>query len=117
MKKYTGGCHCGKIKFEVNTDIINKVMSCNCSICSKKGHLLTFVPENNFKLLTGENDLSDYQFGKKQIHHLFCSSCGISSFGKGVDPNGNAVRAINARCLNDLDISTLTITQFDGKSL
>ena len=68
--KYTGGCHCGKVRFEVDMDL-KEVISCNCSMCAKRGSLLAFVPEENFTLLSGEDALTDYQFNKKVIHHLF----------------------------------------------
>src|SRR3954462_5387842 len=97
--RYSGGCHCGAVRYEVDMTIEN-VMSCNCSICSRKGYLLTFTPATNFTLLQGEGALSDYLFGKKTIHHLFCKQCGISSFAKGTMPDGTEIRAINARCLD-----------------
>lgn len=114
-KTYTGGCHCGKVRYEVKASL-DKVFSCNCSICSKTGTLLTFVPVNQFTLLSGENDLNDYQFNRKNIHHLFCSSCGVRSFAGGTAPDGAEMRAINVRCLDDVDISALPVTHIDGKS-
>jgi hypothetical protein len=115
-KTYSGGCHCGKVRFEVTTDLA-RVTECNCSICAKKGYLLTFVPADRFKLLSGDGELSDYQFNKKSVHHLFCRICGIQSFGRGKGPGGQEMRAVNVRCLDDVDLSALTITQFDGKRL
>ena len=114
-KTYTGGCHCGKVRYEV-TMSLDRIISCNCSICSKTGTLLAFVPADQFELLSGEGDLTDYQFNKKQIHHLFCSTCGVRSFARGKGPDGKEMRAVNVRCLDDVDISTLTPMQFDGKS-
>jgi len=113
--KYTGGCHCGKVRFEVDMDIKDAI-SCNCSMCSKRGSLLVFVPEENFQLLSGEDALTDYQFNKKVIHHLFCSTCGILSFGKGKNQEGKDMRAINIRCLDDFDFEQIPLTKFDGKS-
>ena len=75
-KTYTGGCHCGEVRFEVTADISN-VVSCNCSICQKRGALWSFVPAGNFGLRAGGEDLRDYQFAKKTIHHLFCPRCGV----------------------------------------
>jgi hypothetical protein len=115
-KKYAGGCHCGKVRYEL-TAVLDRVMACNCSICSKRGSLLTFVPADKFKLLSGEDALSDYQFAKKKIHHLFCSTCGTASFARGSMPDGQPMCAVNVRCLDDVDISALPVTQFDGKSL
>lgn len=115
-RTYTGGCHCGKVRYEVTTDL-GRVMSCNCSICSKRAHLLTFVGADKFKLLSGEDSLTDYQFNKHVIHHLFCSVCGIGSFAWGTGPDGKKMYSVNARCLDDVDVSTLNIGHYDGKSL
>ncbi len=115
-KTYAGGCHCGKVRYEV-TAALDRVMACNCSICSKKGMLLTFVPADQFKLLSGDDALSDYLFGAKKIHHLFCSNCGVGSFGRGSAPDGRKMCAVNVRCLDDVDIAALPVDHFDGKSL
>ena len=114
-KTYAGSCHCGKVRFEATTDLA-KVMSCNCSICSRLGWLLTFVPATEFKLISGEESLTDYQFAKKHVHHPFCRECGVHAFGHGAGPGGVEMRAINVRCLEGVDISALTVTQVDGKS-
>jgi hypothetical protein len=115
MKKYSGGCHCGKVRYEVTTDLMS-VISCNCSICSKRGWLLTFVPKDAFTLVSGEDEVTDYQFNKHLIHHLFCTTCGTASYAVGSDPAGNEMIAINVRCLDEVDPTTLAITPFDGKS-
>lgn len=112
---YKGHCHCERVAYEVNLDL-GKVISCNCSICSKKGTLLAFTNGDNFKLLKGEDSLSDYQFNKKAIHHLFCKNCGVTSFARGTTPDGKKMIAINARCLDGVDLSKLTIQEVDGKS-
>jgi hypothetical protein len=115
-KTYLGSCHCGAVRFEVTT-ALSKVISCNCSICSRAGHLLTFVPADQFKLLSGEGAQTDYRFGKEHIHHLFCSTCGVRSFGAGVGPGGAEMRSINVRCLEGVDIDRLEVTAFDGRKL
>lgn len=112
---YTGSCHCGKVKYEVRTDLA-KVIACNCSMCSRAGYLLTFVPADQFTLRSGEDSLTDYQFNTKNVHHLFCSTCGVRSFGRGTGPGGAPMYAVNVRCLEGVDPSTLTITHVDGKS-
>lgn len=114
--KYTGGCHCENVRYEVELEI-EKLVSCNCSICIKKGHLLAFVPTTQFKLLTGSSDIHDYQFASKNIHHYFCSNCGVSSFGEGSLPDGTKMNSINVRCLDGIDLSKYEITHYDGKSL
>jgi hypothetical protein len=115
-RTYEGSCHCGKIRFEVQTDLA-KVVACNCSICSRAGWLLTFVPAGHFKLLSGEELLQDYQFGKKNVHHPFCRECGIHAFGHGASATGQEMRAVNVRCLAGVDPASLTVSQFDGRSL
>lgn len=114
-KTYTGGCHCGKVRYEVTADL-SFAMDCNCSICAKKGHILTFVPSTQFKLLSGKDALVDYQFNKHVVHHLFCGTCGISSFGSGKKPDGTEMNSINVRCLDDVDVGALEVQHFDGKS-
>ncbi|MGQ0742484.1 MAG: GFA family protein [Alphaproteobacteria bacterium] len=115
-RSYSGGCHCKAVRYEVAADL-GRVISCNCSFCSARGSLLTFVPASQFKLLSGEDALTDYQFNKKHIHHLFCRMCGIESFARGTDKNGADSYAVNVRCLDDVDISALRPVPFDGRSL
>lgn len=114
--KHTGSCHCQKVRFEIDTDIA-KALACNCSICSKRGTLLTFLPEENFTLLSGEDALTDYLFNKKVLHHYFCGTCGVATFASGVGRDGKPMRAINIRCLDDFDLSKVPVTESDGKSL
>jgi hypothetical protein len=116
MSKYSGSCHCGNVRFEVETDLAN-VISCNCSICTRAGYLLAFVPDSQFKLLAGQNAQSDYQFNKKHIHHLFCKTCGVRSFGHGKSPDGGEMYAINVRALEGVDLDALKVNKVDGKSL
>ena len=115
MTTYQGGCHCGKIRYEINADF-DSVMSCNCSICQKRGYLLAFVPQVQFKLLTGSDSLQDYQFNKMNVHHLFCKNCGIASFGQGTAPDGKPMCAINVRCLDGIDLAKFSVKYVDGRS-
>ena len=116
-KTFTGGCHCGEVRFEVTADV-SSVTACNCSICQKRGALWTFVSPERFALRAGSDDLRDYQFAKKVIHHLFCPQCGVGSFSRGHSPkSGQEMIAINVRCLDDVDITGLKVTPFDGRSL
>jgi len=115
-KTYSGSCHCGTVRFEASTDL-KTVIQCNCSICSRVGYLLTFVTPEQFKLHQGEGQLRDYQFNKKNIHHLFCSNCGVHSFGRGMGPGGKPMCAVNVRCLDGVDVAGLTVTPFDGASM
>ncbi len=113
---YTGGCHCGAVRYRVAM-ALERALTCNCSICSKTGSLLAFAPMAQFELLSGQDALTDYQFGKRKIHHLFCKHCGIRSFARGAMPDGSAVAAVNVRCLDGVDIGALALKSFDGKSL
>jgi hypothetical protein len=113
LQTYSGGCHCGRIRYQVTTTL-EPVLSCNCSICQKRGALWIYVTPDQFKLVSGQDELSDYRFHKKAIHHLFCRNCGISSFARG---RGSEGIGINVRCLDGVEIEALTLTPFDGRSL
>ncbi|CAN5807501.1 hypothetical protein BH20PSE1_BH20PSE1_05140 [soil metagenome] len=93
---YKGSCHCGRVAFEVEGEL-NEAMACNCSICSRKGSLLWFVPRHRLHLLTSEEGIGTYTFNKHVIKHRFCQICGIHPYGEGVDPKGNRMAAINIR--------------------
>lgn len=112
---YTGGCHCGAVRYQVTLDSSQPVIQCNCSLCSRTGTLLAFVSPDQFTLEAGDGSLTDYQFNKHVIHHVFCNICGIRSFAHGLGPGGPMI-AINARCLDGVDPDTLAIAAFDGKS-
>jgi hypothetical protein len=116
IKTYRGSCHCGKVSYEATTDL-GRVLECNCSHCSRKGFRLTFVGPDAFKLLSGEGELTEYQFNKHRIHHLFCKTCGIQSYGWGTRPDGTKAYSVNVRCLEDVEPDAYTVTQVDGRSL
>jgi hypothetical protein len=98
MVTRTGGCHCGRVRFEVTTLAKLRVADCNCSICAKSGFLHLIVPKSRFKLLSGSAHLTNYQFHTGTAQHLFCSVCGVKSFYvPRSHPNGYSV---NARCLD-----------------
>jgi hypothetical protein len=115
-KTYSGGCHCGKVRYEVKLDLTQPVIACNCSMCGRSGTQLAFVPANEFELTSGDESLKDYQFNHHVIHHLFCSTCGIKPFARGKAPDGSPTVAVNVRCLDGIDLSTLKVQQYDGKS-
>ena len=116
MTTYRGSCHCGRIAFEVD-GTLSSAMSCNCSICQRRGSLLWFVPRTSLRLLTPEADASTYEFNRHVIKHRFCPVCGIHPFGEGVDPKGNAMAAVNVRCLDAIDLDAVEVKHFDGRSL
>lgn len=113
MIKHTGGCHCGRVTFEVIAPAALKVSECNCSMCSKSGYLHLIVPADRFKLLTGSDNLTSYSFNTGTAKHLFCSTCGIKSFYvPRSHPDGFS---INARCLDPGTVQAMDIGQTNGR--
>ena len=108
---YEGGCHCGRVRFRVTADL-DRVTECNCSMCGKKGFLHLIVPPERFELLCGKEDLATYQFNTKVARHTFCKVCGIHPF---YVPRSDPDKIdVNVRCLDGIDVSTLTLRPFDG---
>lgn len=112
MTRHTGGCHCGCVRFEVLAPAQLEVTDCNCSICSKAGYLHLIVPKTQFKLLSGAEALTTYQFNTQTAKHLFCSVCGIKSFY--VPRSHPDAYSVNARCLDAGTVRDLKIRQMDG---
>jgi len=115
-KTYQGGCHCGRVRYEATSDL-TQVVDSNCSICLKRGAMWAFVKAPQFKLVQGDDTLTDYQFAQKKIHHLFCRTCGVGSFSRGLAPNGDETFAVNVNCLDGVDVAALKPTPFDGKNM
>jgi len=114
MYKCIGGCHCGRIKFEVEVPDTIRVHRCNCSICRKSGYLHLTVPANRFNLLSGQKSLSEYRFHTGVARHLFCNHCGIKSFYvPRSHPEGFSV---NLNCLDLPDAVEVLIEVFDGRN-
>lgn len=111
---HLGGCHCGRIRFEVDAPAVLTVDQCNCSMCSRFGYLHLIIPKSRFRLLTGEESLKTYTFNTGTARHLFCSNCGVKSFYvPRSHPDGFSV---NVRCIDSATIDSTTIRQFDGKN-
>ena len=116
MAEHTGRCHCGAVQFKVDLDL-KKLMTCNCSICGRTGSIMAFVPGTALEQTAGQSEQTDYQFGAKKIHHLFCTTCGVRAFGTGNGDDGTPWAMVNVRCLDDVDVHALEITQrYDGRS-
>ena len=114
MIAHTGGCHCGRVRFEVLAPECLDVSECNCSICSKTGFLHLIVPKERFRLLSGGDALATYTFNTGTARHLFCSTCGIKSFYvPRSHPDGYSV---NARCLDEGTVQRLNVRQIDGRN-
>jgi hypothetical protein len=112
---YTGSCHCGNVAIEVE-GTIDSGMACNCSMCARRASLLWFVPRNKLRLTTPESAAGTYLFNKHVIQHCFCPNCGIHVFGEAIDPKGNAVAAVNLRCVENIDLAAIPVKNFDGKA-
>jgi hypothetical protein len=112
MRTHTGGCHCGRVRFEVMAPACIEVADCNCSLCRMSGYLHLIVPKERFKLIRGEDALATYTFNSGVAKHFFCSTCGVKSFYiPRSHPDGISV---NARCIDQGSIESMTVQPFDG---
>ena len=108
-----GGCHCGRVRFEVDAASGFEVLDCNCSICRMTGFLHLIVPASRFRLLSGADELVEYTFNTEAAKHRFCRHCGIKSFYvPRSHPHGFSV---NARCLDGIDVAALKVVAFDDR--
>ena len=113
MTIHRGGCHCGRVRFEVEAPSRIRVADCNCSICAKSGFLHLIVPKAQFRLLQGEDALTTYTFNTGVAKHCFCSTCGIKSFYvPRSHPDGYSV---NARCLDPGTVESMEVEPFNGR--
>ena len=111
-KIYEGGCHCGQVRFRVTTDL-SGILDCNCSICTKKGFLHLIVPPEKFELLTDPAAISTYTFNTGIAKQTFCRNCGMHPF---YTPRSHPdMIDVNVRCLEGVDLKTLTITPYNGQ--
>jgi len=114
MKTYSGSCHCGEVRFQVTVELTS-AGACNCSICGRVGWLMTSVDPAAFQLVSGAGAQTDYQFGRKTTHHLFCAKCGVHAYGT-YTADGQEKILINLRCLEGVDAEALPRQNYDGKS-
>jgi hypothetical protein len=115
QKTYTGGCHCGMVRFECTSDLA-MVTACNCSICTKKGLHFTFLAPESFQLRAGEDNLKEYLFNKHAIRHQLCIDCGVDVFARGKKPDGAEVVAVNVSCIDGIELAKLQMTPIDGRN-
>lgn len=117
MTQYHGSCHCGAVKFSYEGDPTPSGLRCTCSICARKGALMSneFIPEEKLNIESGEDALTLYQFGKKTARHLFCKHCGIYPFHETARKPGHY--RINLGCVDGIDTLAIPVEVFDGKNL
>ena len=119
LKTYQGSCHCGTVRYEADIDLSEGTGRCNCSICAKRRFWGATVKPDAFRLLAGEDALGDYQFGSNSVHHRFCRSCGVATFGNGyVEEIGGAFTSISLATLEDAeaDLAQAPVKYMDGRN-
>lgn len=114
LAPHTGGCHCGAVRFNVDTPETVTAHRCNCSICAMTGFVHLIVPKEQFHLIAGEDNLTDYRFNSGVAQHLFCKTCGVKSFYvPRSNPDGISV---NVNCLDQSTFDEIEIEEFDGQN-
>jgi len=114
---YQGSCHCGAIKFSYDGEHIDKAVRCNCSICKRKGAMMSgeAIPEENLKVEVEGDNLGLYQFDSKIAKHYFCKTCGIYTHNEMLRMPGRM--RVNLGCIEGLETDDLALMVFDGKNL
>ncbi|PLY16927.1 MAG: aldehyde-activating protein [Sedimenticola sp.] len=117
MTNYQGSCHCGAVRFSLECEPIEKGLRCNCSICSRKGAMMSpeMIPEANLNIDADEGALGLYQFGAKTARHFFCKNCGIYTFHETARKAGHY--RVNLGCVDGIDPLALEADLFDGLHL
>lgn len=112
--KIEGGCHCRAVRYEAEVPGAVEILDCNCSICRMTGFRHLIVPHEQFRLLSGEGELTSYRFGTGAAEHLFCRRCGIKSF---YQPRSHPQAwSLNLNALDDVAGIAVTVRSFDGRN-
>lgn len=107
LSSYRGSCHCGAVRFEVALDLAQPSFRCNCSICRRTRFWAAVARPEDFRVLAGESELTEYRFHTRRNRHLFCRRCGVRCFGIGEDTPIGPMVGVNIGCLDDVDDETL----------
>ena len=119
LKTYHGSCHCGAVKFEADIDLTQSTYRCNCSICRRTRFWPAVVKPEDFRLLTGSGDLTQYTFSTKKNYHYFCKHCGVRVFGVGNETSIGKMYGVNLGCLEDVsdeELARVPIRYVDGRN-
>ena len=117
LKTYTGSCHCGAVRFEADLDLTQPTYRCNCSICRRTRFWPAVAREDGFRLLSGEEALTQYLFNSRKNQHYFCRHCGVRPFGIGTETPIGKMFGVNLGCLDGVseqELAGLAIIRVDG---
>ena len=117
LKTYRGSCHCGAVRFEADLDLTQPSYRCNCSICRRNRFWAAIATPDHFRLLSGQDMLTEYLFNTRKGQHLFCKVCGVRAFGVGHDTPVGTMYGVNLGCLEGVseeELSKIPITWVDG---
>ena len=118
-RTYCGSCHCGAVRFEADLDLTEPSFRCNCSICRRTRFGPAGATAEGFRLLKGQEDLTQYRFNTRQTHHYFCRHCGVRAFGVGNETPIGKMYGVNLGCLEDVseeELACVPITYVDGRN-
>lgn len=114
MATHHGSCHCGAVRFTLEAPPVLDALACNCSICKKTQYVQTIHPQSRFRLLEGEDALTEYRFNTRVARHTFCKVCGVKPFyTPRSNPDGVAV---NVHCLDPATVEKIRVEPFDGEN-
>ena len=119
LKTYRGSCHCGAVRFEADLDLTQASYRCNCSICRRTRFWPAIAMPENFRLQSGESELTKYVFNTKKNFHFFCRHCGVRAFGVGNETPVGKMFGVNLGCLEDVtdeEFSKIPVTYVDGRN-